>query len=123
MERQHADLQSEFEKEKALWDGKFEFLDKQKDQAKKDNEEALRQFQQTVEQLQKSQNESKSKHEHNHNAIMQQLEQKFKKEFKEAADSNMNQVTQLNNTIRRLEKENKGLNERLELNLRSMNNE
>jgi len=35
----------------------------------------------------------------------------------------MNQVTQLNNTIRRLEKENKGLNERLELNLRSMNNE
>lgn len=54
MERQHADLNSEFEKEKALWEGKFEFLEKQKDQAKKDNEEALRQFQQTVDQLQKS---------------------------------------------------------------------
>lgn len=45
MERQHADLQSELEKEKALWEGKFEFLEKQKEQAKKDNEDALRQFQ------------------------------------------------------------------------------
>jgi|TARA_B110000285_G_C15136311_1_gene627209 multidrug resistance efflux pump len=51
MERQHADLQSELEKEKALWEGKFEFLEKQKEQAKKDNEDALRQFQQTVDQL------------------------------------------------------------------------
>ena len=59
MERQHADLQSELEKEKALWEGKFEFLEKQKEQAKKDNDEALRQFKETVEQLQKSQNESK----------------------------------------------------------------
>jgi len=28
MERQHADLQSELEKEKALWEGKFDFLEK-----------------------------------------------------------------------------------------------
>jgi hypothetical protein len=59
MERQHADLQSELEKEKALWEGKFDFLEKQKEQLKKDNEEALKQFQQTVDQLQKSQNENK----------------------------------------------------------------
>ena len=51
MERQHADLQSELEKEKALWEGKFEFLEKQKEQAKKDNEDALKQFQSTVDQL------------------------------------------------------------------------
>jgi hypothetical protein len=51
IERQHADLQSELEKEKALWEGKFEFLERQKDQAKKDNEDALKQFQQTVDQL------------------------------------------------------------------------
>ena len=70
MERQHADLQSELEKEKALWEGKFEFLEKQKEQAKKDNDEALRQFKETVEQLQKSQNESKQKNESNHNMVM-----------------------------------------------------
>lgn len=76
MERQHADLQSELEKEKALWEGKFEFLEKQKDQAKKDNEDALKQFQATVDQLQKSQNESKQKHEHNQGMYIQSMEQK-----------------------------------------------
>lgn len=51
VERQHADLNSEFEKEKALWQNKVDFLEKQKEQAKKDNEDALRSFQQTVDQL------------------------------------------------------------------------
>lgn len=70
MEKQHAELQSELDKEKALWQGKFDFLERQKDQAKKDHDEALLKFQQTVEQLQKSQNEHKSKHEHNTNAVL-----------------------------------------------------
>jgi hypothetical protein len=48
IERQHAELHSEFEKEKALWLGKHEFLEKQKEQARKDNEEQLRNFQNTV---------------------------------------------------------------------------
>ena len=74
MERQHADLQSELEKEKALWEGKFEFLEKQKEQAKRDNDEALKQFQQTVDQLQKSQSESKTNNENKHNALLSQLE-------------------------------------------------
>jgi len=38
-------LQTEFEKEKALWLGKFEFLEKQKEQYKKDNEDAHQLFQ------------------------------------------------------------------------------
>ena len=42
MERQQADLQKKLEKEEALWEGKFEFLEKQKEQAKKDNEDALK---------------------------------------------------------------------------------
>ena len=74
MERQHADIQSELEKEKALWEGKFDFLEKQKDQAKKDNEDALKQFQQTVDQLQKSQNENKQKVEHNQGLMLSQIE-------------------------------------------------
>lgn len=123
MERQHADLTSELEKEKALWEGKFEFLEKQKEQAKKDNEDALRQFQQTVDQLQRSQNESKSKHEHNHNSVLQQLEQKFKKELKEGQEANATTINQLQSTIRRLEKEKNSLNERLEISNKSMMSE
>ena len=47
----------------------------------------MKQFKQTVDQLQRSQNESKSKHEHNHNMVIAQLENKFKKEYKETAES------------------------------------
>ena len=123
MERAHADLQSELEKEKALWEGKFEFLEKQKEQAKKDNEEALQQFRQTVDQLHKTQNESKNKNDASHNTIMQQMDAKHKKELKDLADTNTAQMNQLNSTIRRLEKENKTLNERLELSSKSMMSE
>ena len=36
------------EKDKALWAGKFDFLEKQKEQYKKDNEDQQALFQQTV---------------------------------------------------------------------------
>lgn len=51
---------------------------------------------------------------------MQQLEIKFKKEMKEQSENNAGAAQQLNNTIRRLEKENKALNERLELNTKNL---
>ena len=47
--------------------------------------------------------------------VMQQLEQKFKKEKKEQEEVFTNQNEQFCKTIRRLEKENKSMNERLEL--------
>ena len=62
-DRNYSDLQTEFEKEKALWLGKFEFLEKQKEQYKKDNEDAHQLFQQTVDQLQRDQKDTKNKHE------------------------------------------------------------
>lgn len=115
MERQHADLQSELEKEKALWEGKFEFLEKQKDQAKRDNEEALKQFQATVDQLQRSQSENKQKHEHNQGIYIQNLESKHHIKIKELEENFKNRENQLNSTVRKIEKENKALNERLEM--------
>jgi len=39
-ERKNQDLVNTYDKDKALWDGKFEFLEKQRDQAKDDFSEA-----------------------------------------------------------------------------------
>jgi chromosome segregation ATPase len=61
MERQFQDTNNNYDKDKALWEGKFKFLEQQKDQAKRDAEEAQRKFQTTVEQLQKSQADNKNK--------------------------------------------------------------
>lgn len=54
IERNYTDLQNQLDREKALWDGKFKFLEQQRDTAKRDFEDAQRKFQSTVEQLQKS---------------------------------------------------------------------
>ena len=77
MERQFQDLNNNYDKDKALWDGKFKFLEQQKDQAKKDFEEAQKKFQSTVEQIQKAQAENKAKTENSHMNTLSQMEQKY----------------------------------------------
>lgn len=86
VERMFSDIQTEFEKDKALWAGKFDFLEKQKEQYKKDNEDQQALFQQTVDQLQRDSKDTKMKHEHNHNSILSQLEIKYKKELHDIQD-------------------------------------
>jgi len=53
MERQLQDAVNNYDKDKALWEGKFAFLEQQRDQSKRDLDEASQKFQSTVEQLQK----------------------------------------------------------------------
>lgn len=95
LERQYADLNNGYDRDKALWDGKFKFLEQQKDTAKKDFEDAQKKFQSTVEQLQKSQQESKSKTENQHNMIMNQMEGKFQQRIKEIQEQLSNQLAEL----------------------------
>ena len=63
MERQLQDALNNYDKDKALWEGKFAFLEQQRDQSKRDLEEAIQKFQTTVDQLQKVQTDSKSKND------------------------------------------------------------
>jgi chromosome segregation ATPase len=67
MERQYQDAVNNYDKDKALWEGKFAFLEQQRDQSKRDLDEASQKFQSTVEQLQKVQSDSKSKTDLSHN--------------------------------------------------------
>lgn len=83
LERQYADLNNSYDRDKALWEGKFRFLEQQRDTAKKDFEEAQRKFQATVEQLQKQQSDSKSKSESSHSQMMSQLEGKYQQRIRE----------------------------------------
>jgi hypothetical protein len=50
----------------------------------------LKQFQSTVDQMQRAQSESKSKHEQNQTIMMQQMEIKFKKELKDQQENYAN---------------------------------
>ena len=53
-----------------MWEGRNQFLEQQKDQYKKDLDEASQKFQQTVDQITKQQHDNKSKQDTNHNMIV-----------------------------------------------------
>ena len=44
VERKAGDLQNELDKDKALWEGKYKFLEQQRDNAKKDFDDASKKF-------------------------------------------------------------------------------
>jgi hypothetical protein len=48
MEREFSEVASCYERDKALWDGKFQFLEQQKELAKSDLQEATRKFEMTL---------------------------------------------------------------------------
>ena len=115
MERQFQDINNNYDKDKALWDGKFKFLEQQKDQAKRDAEEAQRKFQMTVEQLQKSQSDNKNKAENQHQLVISQTEAKYQQRLKEMQETSSQLKTDLEKKNKQLERELKQLQERWEL--------
>ena len=62
-ERELQDLQSTYDRDKALWEGKVQFLEQQKDNYKKDLLESQRKFEVTLDQLQKRGTASKERQE------------------------------------------------------------
>mmetsp|Transcript_959 Transcript_959/g.870 ORF Transcript_959/g.870 Transcript_959/m.870 type:complete len:122 (+) Transcript_959:2424-2789(+) len=71
LEQDHCDVVSNYERDKALWKGKFHFLEQQKEQAKNDLVDAQRKFELTLNHLQKHRNADKEDHENNQNAMVQ----------------------------------------------------
>ena len=76
-----------YDKDRSLWEGKFEFLERQTEQSKQDLEDAQQKVQATVDQLQKVQNDSKSKTDQSHSQTIATMELKFQQRMKELNES------------------------------------
>lgn len=63
MEMEYSDLNANYDRDKALWSGKFEFLEQQRDQAKADLMDTTKKFELTLEQLQKKGSIDKTRNE------------------------------------------------------------
>ena len=111
LERQLSDLQSMYDKDKALWEGKCQFLENQKENYKKDLIESQRKFEITLEQLQKRGNSVQDKYEHNQNALIKVIENKYKNQIKEMLESHQCLQTEVHNKNKRLEEETKKLSQ------------
>ena len=106
-------MQSNYDRDKALWEGKVMFLETQKDNYKRDLLESQRKFEVTLEQLQKRGNHNKEKSESNQNAIMKAMESKYKTQIKEIMETHQALTLDSKNKIKRLETELQSLTERL----------
>ena len=107
------DLQSNYDRDKALWEGKVLFLETQKDNYKRDLLDSQRKFEVTLEQLQKRGNQSKEKSESNSNAIIKAMENKYKNQIKEIMETHQAMSLESKNKIKRLEQELHNVTERL----------
>ena len=59
MDRELQETINNYDKDKALWEDRFAFLEQQRDQSKKDYEKASQKFEATMNKLQKMQSDSK----------------------------------------------------------------
>lgn len=54
LEQEKSEIYTSYERDKALWEGKFQFLEQQKEQAKQDLVDALKKFELTLMHLQQA---------------------------------------------------------------------
>ena len=77
LEGEKNELLTNYERDKVLWDGKFNFLEQQKEQAKQDLQESMRKFEQTLQHLQKARNNEKSHQEESVTEMLVSIEKKY----------------------------------------------
>jgi hypothetical protein len=122
-ERDFLELSSNYDRDKALWEDKFEFLDNQKAQAKRDLQDAHQKFEMTVEQLQRKDSSERGKTESAQMLLINSIEKKYKDQIKDMNDSNASQLHDMSLRYKQLEKEYKELKEKYEIETRGKKNE
>ena len=85
-ERELSELQSTFDKDQALNEGKIKFIESQRDQAKQDHADTQRKLEVALDQLQKRVNSDKEKAESSQNSMAAALEAKVREQLKEKSE-------------------------------------
>lgn len=112
-ERELQDLQSTYDRDKALWEGKVQFLEQQKDNYKKDLLESQRKFEITLDQLQKRGTATKERQESSQQAILKVLESKYKAQIKELIENQQAATNEQKERCKKLEAELSNANDKI----------
>lgn len=108
------------EKEQILWEGKFRFIEQQRDNYKRDLTETQKRFETLFENIQKKANQEKEKLENAQQNSISNLEQKYQVHIKEMSENHQRIYTDLSTNNKELERELKALNMQLEMKGRSI---
>eukprot|EP01022_Parablepharisma_sp_SALTPOND_P026536 TRINITY_DN64349_c3_g1_i1.p1 TRINITY_DN64349_c3_g1~~TRINITY_DN64349_c3_g1_i1.p1 ORF type:complete len:1293 (-),score=318.68 TRINITY_DN64349_c3_g1_i1:5706-9584(-) len=115
LEKELLEVQTNYEKDKGLWLGKFQFLEQQRDQYKADLTEAQKKFEATLEELHKREAAEKERYETAKSSALASLEQKTKDQIKELNETHQQRCQELLTKNKQLEKEVRQLSERAQL--------
>lgn len=72
-----------YEKDRVLWEARFNFLEQQREQAKNDLNEAMKKFEATLENLQKARNNEKNQNENTLTDLLLGVEKKYQSQIHE----------------------------------------
>jgi chromosome segregation ATPase len=114
---------SSYERDKTLWENKFNFLTSQRDQARNDLNEAQRKFEQTLDQVKKRGASDKDKLESATSSLIASIEARYTSQIKDLQDNYQGIVSDLSEKNRNLEKEVRSMREELELERRNRNHD
>jgi len=114
-ERDYSELHSNYERDKALWDDRWEFLENQKNQAKRDLQDAHQKFEMTVEQLQRKDSSERGKTESAQLILINNIEKKYKEQIKDINESHASTISDWSSRYKSLEKEYKELSQKYQI--------
>jgi len=113
LEQDHSEVVSNYERDKALWKGKFHFLEQQREQAKNDLADAQKKFELTLAQLQKYRRADKEENENTQNALIASIEKRYQGQIQELSEAHQQKVQELEEKGRKLEKDLKNANDKM----------
>ena len=113
LEQENSEVVSNYERDKALWKGKFHFLEQQKEQAKNDLLDAQKKFELTLQHLQKHRNADKEESESSQNALMSSIEKRYLGQIQELNEQHQHTTQECEEKIKKIEKELKSANDKL----------
>ena len=112
-EQEKNEILTNYERDKVLWEGKFTFLEGQKEQAKQDLVDALKKFELTLHHLKKARNNEKDEQETNLNELLVSMEKKYQSQIQDINEGHQRVIQDYEERIRKLERELRNLNEKL----------
>ena len=121
LERELADCNAAYDRDKVLWENKFNFLTQQRDAARSDLNESQKKFELALERLQKRGSYDKTKVESATANLLQSVENRYSNQIKDMQSNYQSTIEELTKKNKYLEKELKQLREQTELDKKTRN--